>query len=51
MGFGLGVMRLSPSAFWGTTLRELAAAVNAVLPPTTAPSRLSFDALMMRYPD
>ena len=28
MAFGLGVLRLSPAAFWGMTLRELAAAMR-----------------------
>jgi uncharacterized phage protein (TIGR02216 family) len=51
MGFGLGVLRLSPEVFWGMTLRELAAAVNGIVPTVTATSRLSFDALMKRYPD
>jgi uncharacterized phage protein (TIGR02216 family) len=51
MGFGFGVLRLSPSAFWGMTLRELAAAVSRLLPTMAVPSRGSLDALMKRYPD
>ena len=37
MGFGLGVLRISPDAFWRMTPRELAAAMEAVLGPRAAP--------------
>lgn len=52
MGFGLGVLRLSPREFWGMTPRELAAAFEAlsgrrVLPP----ARETLDELMERFPD
>jgi uncharacterized phage protein (TIGR02216 family) len=50
MGFGLGVMRYSPKVFWGTTLRELAAAVGT-LPIDGAVDRERLDELMQRYPD
>jgi uncharacterized phage protein (TIGR02216 family) len=52
MAFGLGVLRLSPAAFWAMTPREMAAAMRAVLPD--APTRLGktgLEALMRRYPD
>jgi len=52
MGFGLGVLRLSPDAFWRMTPRELAAAIEALAPPRAAPlARETFDALMRRFPD
>ena len=52
MGFGLGVLRLSPEAFWRTTPRELAAAMDAVLGPRAAAlDRASFAALRTRFPD
>ena len=52
MGFGLGVLRISPDAFWRMTLRELAAAMEAVLGPQVAPlDRATFAALRARFPD
>ena len=51
MGFGFAVLRLAPSAFWGMTLRELAAAMKAVLPEQVALGREGFEELRRRYPD
>ncbi len=52
MGFGLGVLRLSPDAFWAMTPRELAAAMEAVLgPQAPALDRAGFDELRARFPD
>ena len=52
MGFGLGTLRLSPDAFWRMTPRELAAAMEALLGPRTAPlDRASFATLSARFPD
>lgn len=52
MAIGLGVLKLSPEAFWRMTLPELAAALDAVLPPPdAAPSRAKFQALQARFPD
>lgn len=52
MGFGLGVLRLSPAAFWDMTLKEMAAAMQAVLPEAAgAVSKAALDALMRRFPD
>ena len=52
MGFGLGVLRLSPDAFWRMTPRELAAAMETVLGPRQAAlDRASFAALRVRFPD
>jgi uncharacterized phage protein (TIGR02216 family) len=52
IGFGLGVLRLSPEAFWGMTPRELAAAIEAVHGSAPPPlERGPFEALMRRYPD
>jgi len=52
IGFGLGVLRLSPDAFWRMTPRELAHAVRArkgALAPPIA--RASLIDLMTRFPD
>jgi uncharacterized phage protein (TIGR02216 family) len=52
IGFGLGVLRLSPEAFWQMTPRELACAIEAVCGPAVPPlDRASFDDLMARFPD
>ncbi len=52
MGFGFGVLRLSPDAFWRMTPRELGAAIRALSPPQTAAiGRGTLDALMRRFPD
>jgi uncharacterized phage protein (TIGR02216 family) len=52
IGFGLGVLRLSPEAFWRMTPRELAAAIEAVKGRAVSPpDRASLNDLMRRYPD
>ena len=52
MGFGLGVLRLSPDAFWRMTPRELAAAMEpAIGPRAAALDHASFAALRARFPD
>ena len=52
MGFGLGVLRLPPDAFWRMTPRELAAAVAAMRGPRAVPlKRGDLDALMQKFPD
>jgi uncharacterized phage protein (TIGR02216 family) len=54
MAFGLGVLRLSPSEFWATTPRELAAAAEGVFGKTRggdAPSCADVRALMRQFPD
>lgn len=52
MGFGFGVLRLSPETFWRMTPRELAHAVRAVRGPITTPlARKDFDALLRAFPD
>jgi uncharacterized phage protein (TIGR02216 family) len=52
IGFGLGVLRLAPAAFWRMTPRELSYAIDAVLGPRDAAlDRASFAALIARYPD
>ncbi len=52
IGFGLGVLRLSPEHFWRMTPRELALAIAAVRGPGRDPmDRTSFDALMRIFPD
>jgi len=52
IGFGLGVLRLPPDAFWQMTPRELALAIRAVTGRSGAPpAREAFDELMKRFPD
>lgn len=52
IGFGLGVLKLSPDAFWAMTPRELALAAEAVLGPAARPPGRSVLAeLMKRFPD
>ena len=51
MAFGLGVLKLTPVAFWGMTLRELAAVVRGMAPGHAALGREGFVALMRRFPD
>ncbi len=52
IGFGLGVLRLSPRDFWAMTPRELALAIEARRGPfLAAPDRAALDDLMTRFPD
>lgn len=52
IGFGLGVLRLSPHAFWSMTPRELALAIRAVTGDDSGPLRRGELAdLMRRFPD
>jgi uncharacterized phage protein (TIGR02216 family) len=52
IGYGLGVLRLSPSAFWKMTPREFALAVEAVTGGMAgAIDRHDFAALMRSFPD
>ena len=52
MGFGLGVLQLSPDAFWRMTPRELAAAAEAVCGSRREPiDGTAFAALRARFPD
>ena len=52
VGFGFGVLRLPPDAFWRMTPRELACAIAAVRGPIAAPlDRAEFDGLMQQFPD
>lgn len=55
MAFGLGVLKLSPVAFWGLTLRELEAALighHGRRPSIgEAPTRADLARLMARHPD
>ncbi|TAK50338.1 MAG: phage tail assembly chaperone [Xanthobacteraceae bacterium] len=52
IGFGLGVLRLPPAAFWRMTPRELAFAIAAVRGPQPgACSRATLSALMTQFPD
>lgn len=52
IGFGLGILRLSPRDFWQMTPRELALAMRALRGGLSEPpSRARFDDLMRRFPD
>ena len=53
MRFGFGVLRLSPTEFWGLTPRELAAAFEAASGNRRpqAPDRSELAALMAAFPD
>jgi uncharacterized phage protein (TIGR02216 family) len=51
IGFGLGVLRLSPQAFWSMTPRELALAIKAATGATAPLRRNELSELMTRYPD
>lgn len=51
IGFGLGVLKLSPDAFWRMTPRELACAIEAVRGRKPALDRKDLNELMQRYPD
>lgn len=51
IGFGFGVLRLSPQQFWSMTPRELAGAIEAVTGSAPPLDRSSLAKLMERYPD
>ena len=52
IGFGLGVLRLAPDAFWRMTPRELSCAITAVTGVTGTPiERAEVEALMRLFPD
>ena len=52
IGFGLGVLQLSPDSFWRMTPRELALAMKARKGQAAEPlSRDAFDLLRARFPD
>jgi uncharacterized phage protein (TIGR02216 family) len=53
MAAGLGLLGLSPAAFWALTPRELSAALRGRLgpEPEAPPSACELAELMTRYPD
>lgn len=52
MAAGLGVLRLSPEAFWNMTPRELAAALRGIYVDVATPlDRAAFNALAAKFPD
>lgn len=51
IGFGLGVLKLSPQAFWTMTPRELAFAIRALTGATAPLVRSDLRDLMKRFPD
>ena len=50
MHFGLGLLRLTPQAFWNLTVTEFMALGGAIR-PANAPGRRELDALMRQWPD
>ena len=51
IGFGVGVLRLSPEQFWRMNPRELAHAIEAVTGRSAPLDRNGLTNLMKRYPD
>lgn len=51
IGFGLGILRLSPDQFWRMTPRELATAIEALTGRSAPLKRATLNELMTRYPD
>ncbi len=51
IGFGLGVLRLSPEQFWRMTPRELSCAIATVTGRTVPLDRAGFSELMEKFPD
>ena len=51
MGFGLGILRLSPEQFWRTTPRELASAIEALTGHGPPIDRSTLTDMMRRFPD
>jgi len=51
IGFGLGILRLSPEAFWKMTPRELSLAIAAATGRSAPIERGTFEQMMTRYPD
>ena len=52
MAMGLGLLRLSPAAFWAMTLKEMAAVLRGLVPRREAPlRRAAFAEMMRRFPD
>lgn len=52
IGFGLGVLRLSPHAFWAMTPIEIASAAAGIYGPRAAPpDAATLAALRTRFPD
>lgn len=51
MGFGFGVLRLSPRDFWSMTPREFAAALHGPAGRPQSATRAALAALMAAFPD
>ena len=51
MSFGLGLLRLSPQAFWRMTPRELAAAHRALAGAREPLGRMEMERMMEAFPD
>lgn len=51
MALGLGLLRLTPAAFWAMTPRELERALSVLPSGGQAPRRADLSALMRIFPD
>jgi uncharacterized phage protein (TIGR02216 family) len=51
IGFGLGVLKLPPDAFWRLTPRELAYAIEGLRGRNAPLDRAALRQLMERFPD
>ena len=51
MAFGLAMLKLTPAAFWGMTMKELAAVVRGLAPEVISLGRPRLAELMDRFPD
>ena len=51
MGFGFGILRLSPEQFWRMTPRELACAIEALGGRAPPLDRAALTDMMRRFPD
>ncbi|MBO0904923.1 phage tail assembly chaperone [Jiella sp. MQZ13P-4] len=51
MAVGLGVLRLTPEAFWTMTPRELASVIAPKRARPPAPSARDLSEMMRRFPD
>jgi uncharacterized phage protein (TIGR02216 family) len=51
IGFGLGVLKLSPQEFWRMTPRELGLALRTASGRSAPLDRAALKELMKRYPD
>ena len=51
MAAGLGLLRLTPAAFWAMTPRELERAMSVERGRASSPLRAQLESLMTQFPD